>query len=610
MRLLFLGIVSASLLPLAADATIAQELTAKEKRSVSKIAGYIESAGKAYKSERFASSASSIKRAIRELENLVEEPRQEILDAIDLHHARIKKARELLIGQGQKLPELAAMPAAKPAEGATPISFKDTVAPIIIAKCGNCHVNQNRGDFSTASYTALMDSTMVAFGKPDESRFIEVIESGEMPKGGLKVSDDELKSLKGWIAQGAKFDGSSEAQNLRQLTGAGTPTPPRRQRMAANKPTGNETVSFGRDIAPVLIEQCADCHVARRPRGNFSMANFQTFLRGGDGGNPVVPGDVSASALIKRLHGDGAEQMPPDRKLDDEVIKKFETWVKEGATFDGDDVTLDFITVAAAAKAASMSHEELVEDRKQQTIDTWKLAMGDVESKMVSSENFLVAASTGESRLDDVAAACEKMAAKVASTLKVSKKQPLVKGNMSVYVFSKRYDFGEFGRMVERREFPKEVDSHWNFDTINAYAVVLMTRNQTADDVSVDLTRQIAALRIASLSPDVPRWFANGMGLWAAKRIHSRDESLKTLDADAETAANNMERMDDFVQNRMPGDEAAKVAYLFVKKLKTRSGPAFSKLMKGLDSGQSFEKSFSEAYQLAPDEIIKKLSGR
>ena len=59
-----------------------------------------------------------------------------------------------------------------------------------------------------------MNSDSIVASDPAGSHFIEVIESGEMPKGGLKVSDSELKTLKQWIADGAKFDGDDEKKTF------------------------------------------------------------------------------------------------------------------------------------------------------------------------------------------------------------------------------------------------------------------------------------------------------------------------------------------------------------------------------------------------------------
>lgn len=90
------------------------------------------------------------------------------------------------------------------------VSFKNDVAPIIVAKCGKCHVSSSKGKYGIESYDALMNSDSVTPNDPADSNFIEVIESGDMPKGGLKVSDSELETLKKWVAQGAKFDGDDE----------------------------------------------------------------------------------------------------------------------------------------------------------------------------------------------------------------------------------------------------------------------------------------------------------------------------------------------------------------------------------------------------------------
>ena len=94
------------------------------------------------------------------------------------------------------------------------VSFEKDVAPIIAAKCGKCHVSNSKGDYGIESYDALMNSNSITPKDPANSGFIEIIESGEMPKGGLTVSDNELNTLKNWIAQGAKFDGDDEKKPL------------------------------------------------------------------------------------------------------------------------------------------------------------------------------------------------------------------------------------------------------------------------------------------------------------------------------------------------------------------------------------------------------------
>lgn len=102
------------------------------------------------------------------------------------------------------------------------VSFVKHVAPIIVAKCGNCHISGSKGRYGIASYDALMNSKSIRPNDPAHSSFIEAIESGDMPKNGPKVTDSELTTLKNWISQGAKFDGDDKKKPLMEPgTGGG-----------------------------------------------------------------------------------------------------------------------------------------------------------------------------------------------------------------------------------------------------------------------------------------------------------------------------------------------------------------------------------------------------
>jgi mono/diheme cytochrome c family protein len=94
------------------------------------------------------------------------------------------------------------------------VSFTKEVAPILAAKCGKCHISNAKGRYGIESYDALIESDSIVAQDPEASNFIAVIESGEMPKGGLKVSNGELKTLKKWVAEGAKFDGDNQKKPL------------------------------------------------------------------------------------------------------------------------------------------------------------------------------------------------------------------------------------------------------------------------------------------------------------------------------------------------------------------------------------------------------------
>lgn len=592
-----------------ADIASAQDVTPRQKQAIGKLTTSIDRAAKQFKAKKLKNSAKYIDDANKQLTALSGNATPGMIELIKPEYERLSKAHELLSAAGQKLEPLAELPAAMAGgAGGEMISFTKSVAPILVAKCGNCHVTRARGDFSAATFEALDKSTMLAYGMPDDSRLIQVIESGEMPKGGLKVEPNELAILRAWMKQGAKFDGTNPRQSLTEL--GAPPAPQNRNRMefTAKKPTGKETISFGLHVAPILLENCAQCHINDNPRGNFSMTDFRGILQGGDGGEVFKAGSSSQSQIVKRLRGDGVDVMPPSGKLDDKDIETIVKWIDEGAAFDGSDLRLSTKLVAATVKANSQTHEELAADREVLAGQTWKLVMDGVESKAIAGNNFVVTGSTSESRLADVSILCEKLAPKIASSLRADSEKPLVKGNISVFVFDKRYDFSEFGKMVEQVDLPKGVSGYWGYTTFDAYATVLMTRNQSAEDVQVSLAHQISAIHVANLAPDVPRWFSDGMGLWTAKKLFGRQDAMKALDGDAQTAASGMAKPDDFVTNKMPADKAALVSYLFIKQLRSNSG-AYSKLMKSMGQGNTFAKSFESAYGGSPSQLLGRKSG-
>jgi len=595
--------------------SIATAQTSAEKQAVQKIASRIDRAGRQFQSQKLDDAAESITDATKLFAAATTNASPALIELLKPEHARLTIAIQLLATAGKQLDPVPALPQSMPAQPAQPaqpgadagatISFKNDVAKILVAKCGNCHVNDKKGGFNIPDYNAIGRSGSVTPGQPAGSHLIEVIESGEMPKGNLKVTAQELKVLKDWISAGAKFDGDNPNQDLKTLSSTAAappaqPAAPPQPKLVAAAPTGKETVSFGLHIAPILVENCAGCHMTDRPRSNLSLRNFAGLLAGGDGGLIIKPGDAAASPLYTQVNS-GA--MPPDKKLNSDLIAKIKTWIDEGAKFDGGDPALRTYAVAAVAKAGSQTHEELSADRQATATKNWKLVMGSVEGTTVPSQDFLIAGSTEEHRLAEISKLLETLPSQITSAFKTNENGPFVKGRASVFVFDKRYDFSEFGKMIEQRELPKETNGHWNYTITDAYAAVLLTRNQSASDAAVTLAQQLAALHIASLGPDVPRWFAEGMGYWAAKKIHSRDESMKKLDATAEAAASSMQQPDDFIQEKLSSDQAGLVSYLFIKSLKSKSAN-FNRLMADLQAGKSFESSFEKAYGSSPQQLL------
>ncbi len=92
---------------------------------------------------------------------------------------------------------------------------------------------------------------------------------------------------------------------------------------------------FEKNIRPTLVTACYQCHSreAEKIKGGLVLDNRESFLKGGDSGPAIVPGDPDKSLLIKAIrYTDENLQMPPKgKKLSAEQISHLEAWVKMGA---------------------------------------------------------------------------------------------------------------------------------------------------------------------------------------------------------------------------------------------------------------------------------------
>lgn len=595
-------VIAISLIAFSSNLLSADEPTAKQKRAIKSIGKTIDRAGRLFKSEKLGAAAEKISQAQKQLASLAKGADAELLELIKPEYSRLSKAHQLLTKNGQKLSKLDPLPEATGAAGAK-VSFKSQVATVLVKNCGNCHVRQQRGDFSAANYSALMDSTHVATGKPDESRIVEVIVDGEMPPGNRKVPAEDLKILKQWIAEGAKFDGDDSTANLNSFA---APTANRPDRMKIAKPLGTETVSFGEDVAPVLIEKCGSCHIDRdRPQGNFSMANFQRLIRGGGGGTPIAAGKIKNSGLIARLHGDGVAVMPPRNKLDAKTISLIETWIKEGAKFDGEDARTPLKTIAAVAKANSQTHAQLFADRTALAKKNWKLIMSEDAENMVTSASFRVVGSADKDRLLAIQSMLENLADKTSDVLKLKSEGSLVKGGVTFFVFERRYDFNELGVMIVGRELPKELTRYWNSDTVDAFGSLLLTKNKEPASAQVDLAIQLGAIYTASLAGDTPRWFADGLGHYVAAKILPRDERVKSWDKQAAEVVARLKNPSDMIDGNLTTNDTALASYQLIRNLKNAQ---LQKLLNQTRKKASFTDAFQKTFGKSPKEYFRQRS--
>lgn len=99
---------------------------------------------------------------------------------------------------------------------------------------------------------------------------------------------------------------------------------------------------FEKKIRPVLAEHCYKCHSSdsKKLKASLYLDTRAGFLKGGDTGPAIVPGDPEKSLLIEVIrYTDTDMEMPPKSKLPDAVIADFETWVKTGAAWPAEEAS-------------------------------------------------------------------------------------------------------------------------------------------------------------------------------------------------------------------------------------------------------------------------------
>ncbi len=128
---------------------------------------------------------------------------------------------------------------------------------------------------------------------------------------------------------------------------------------AATRADDPAPVSFLKDVAPILVQNCIACHNARKSESKYIMTTFGQLAKGGALGKGVTltPGDPDSSYFVELCRPDGSPRMPYKQEpLAKEKLDVIERWVKEGAKYDGAGPLEDW--PAALRKATPVSIPE------------------------------------------------------------------------------------------------------------------------------------------------------------------------------------------------------------------------------------------------------------
>lgn len=97
-------------------------------------------------------------------------------------------------------------------------------------------------------------------------------------------------------------------------------------------------ISFSRQIAPLLVEQCVECHRADKVKGSYRLDTWDEMQKSGDSEAPAItPGDPEKSELYRLLVVHDEEDRMPKKAdpLPPKSINLIKDWIAAGAVFDG-----------------------------------------------------------------------------------------------------------------------------------------------------------------------------------------------------------------------------------------------------------------------------------
>ena len=96
------------------------------------------------------------------------------------------------------------------------------------------------------------------------------------------------------------------------------------------------SVDFSRTIRPILAKQCFSCHGPDKQESGVALHEFAKATSESDSGlKPIVPGDLNASEMLRRISSDDPSQrMPPEGPgLTKRQVEQITNWVQSGAEY-------------------------------------------------------------------------------------------------------------------------------------------------------------------------------------------------------------------------------------------------------------------------------------
>ncbi len=215
-------------------------------------------------------------------------------------------------------------------------------------------------------------------------------------------------------------------------------------------------VSFLKDLAPILVQNCIACHNTKKSESKYVMTTFAQLAKGGKVGQGItlVPGDPEASYFVELCQLDGEPRMP--WKMDPLAsgsIALIERWVKEGAKYDGASPTEEWLV------ALRKANPPVVPASYPSPVPITALAFGPDGSKLVASGYHEITAwNVSDSILADRTQGIAERTHDIAFSLD-GKWLATAGGDPGQYGSVRLWAVAPDGKLTPAREFPETIDS-------------------------------------------------------------------------------------------------------------------------------------------------------
>lgn len=143
---------------------------------------------------------------------------------------------------------------------------------------------------------------------------------------------NEINKSRAWLGTYhlvAIYRRALSADEIQQnfAAGAGVVAPA----IVAKKPRDPREAHFELAVAPILANQCLECHDSLANKGGLDLSRKVAALRGGDSGEAIVARDSAESLLWLSIESDEMpHERPPLSDRDKQTIKK---WIDDGAVW-------------------------------------------------------------------------------------------------------------------------------------------------------------------------------------------------------------------------------------------------------------------------------------